>query len=118
MEHVVPRSARWTYSDDLGEEDGEDRLHGSVDGGADEPHEDVGPLGDVQTQHAEERHVGNVFILQSQRTEPGSPPALFHQAQMDLIHFYCYYFLNLIVCRHPRGVNWIVKPEHRTCNKH
>jgi len=43
-----------TYGHNLGEEDGKERLDGSVDGGADQAHQDVGPLGQVETQHLEE----------------------------------------------------------------
>lgn len=100
-------TVRWTYSDDLGEEDGEDRLHGSIDRGADEPHKDVRPLGDVQTQHFKERHVGNVFILQNQGTEPSL--SLIRSRQTDLIHFYyCLICLPESRAMHPQGVNWIV----------
>lgn len=58
-----------THGDDLGEDDGEGRLHGSVDHGAEGPHEDVRPLGDVEPQHAEERRVGHLLILRGTRTQ-------------------------------------------------
>lgn len=71
-ENVALRWVRWTYGDDLGEEDGEGRLHRSIDHGAEGPHKDVRPLGDVQPQHAKEWRVGNFFILRDRGTEPSS----------------------------------------------
>lgn len=70
--HLRVSSYGWTYSDDLGEEDGEDRLHRSIDHCADCPHKDVWPFGDVQPQHVKERHVGHILVLQTKGTEPGS----------------------------------------------
>lgn len=58
------QTLRVTYSDDLGEDDGERWLHRAVDDGTDGPHHNVRPLGEVETQHFQEGHRGHVFILQ------------------------------------------------------
>lgn len=55
-----------TYSDDFGEDDRKQRLHHSIDDGTKGPQRHIRPLREVETHHFEERHWGNIFILQKE----------------------------------------------------
>lgn len=55
-----------THGDDLGEDDGEQWLHDSIDYGTDGSQQDVRPLGRVEAKDFNERHGGNFFHLRKE----------------------------------------------------
>lgn len=52
------------HHNDLGEDDAEHRLHGSVDQGTDGSYQNIRPLRNVETHHFKEWHRRNFLILQ------------------------------------------------------
>lgn len=110
---------RVTHSDDLGEDDGEQRLHNSVDYGTDESQQNVRPLSKIETKHFEEGHGGNIFILQRESEKQLSQTHKtgllkycnkFTDTKLSLL-FCCYYLFTLDTVS-TSTLAWMIKRCH------